>query len=100
MSRISKFFSTSRPVGLGLLVELLTNGAEHHAGILAHARDLAFGAFAVASWSRLLPIAFQFVACDTIHVIHQCMLIKRPHILSLVFREHPFLPAPPLQTFR
>ena len=37
----------SQPVGLGLLVEHLTSGAEHPTDILADARDLAFDAFEV-----------------------------------------------------
>ena len=37
----------SQPVGLGLLVELLTNGAEHQSDILADARDFASDAFVV-----------------------------------------------------
>ena len=35
----------SQPVGLGLLVELLTNGVERLAGILEHVRNFAFDAF-------------------------------------------------------
>ena len=40
-------FLYSRPIGLGLLVEILTSGAEHHAGILADVRDIAFDALEV-----------------------------------------------------
>ena len=39
-----------QPVGLGLLVELLTSGAEHPADVLANARDFAFNA------SEALPL--------------------------------------------
>ena len=46
-----------QPVGPGLLVELLTSGAEHHGDILADARDFDFDTYessAVVSSSKLL----------------------------------------------
>ena len=40
-------FLYSQPVGLGLLVEFQTSGVEHHADILADARDFSFDAIKV-----------------------------------------------------
>ena len=48
-SHVSKFQTLlySQTVRIGLLVELLTSGAEHRADILADARDFAFDAIDV-----------------------------------------------------
>ena len=43
------FLLYSQPVGLGLLVGLLTSGVEHPAGFLADARDFASDAFEILS---------------------------------------------------
>ena len=49
--KLDQLLLYSQPVGLGLLVEILTRGAKHPADILASARDFAFDAFEV--WSLL-----------------------------------------------
>ena len=47
MSQIFKLLLRVQPVGLGLLVGLLTSWVAHSADILAFARDFAFNAFEV-----------------------------------------------------
>ena len=67
MSQVFNFFSTHNPVGLRLLVELLTKSAELPADSLADVRDFAFDAFEVLPLhnEQTSSLVFQCDACDT-----------------------------------
>ena len=82
-----------QPVGLGLLVQLLTSGVQHSADILADARDFAFHAFQVQTGFPMRRLRHN--SSNSI-----MKLDEMSWFALLDFRVHPFFPALPLQTFR
>ena len=92
----------SKLVGFGLLVELLTNGAELPADFLADARDCAIDAFEVPSFLHRANL----VSCFAVRRLRNyssssiTYLVVTSRFAPLAFREHPFFPTFPLFTFR
>ena len=87
--RDSKFqlLHNSQPVAFGLLVALLTNGAELPAIVTVPLMSLKLHRCFKEQTSSLV---FQCVACDTVHFVQSYNLMRRPGLLCLIFESTHF----------